>query len=257
MKRLALALAFLAAAAHAQDASVTAVPLQAEQLPAVSTTQPPPPFTVPGVVVTLADGLGFSRDAALTQAARQALPVVLGQLKTPIAQARANDIAKTVGEPMQFVKSYKIVKEVLVPKYTLTVDLVYDAAKLQTNFGKTETTVSAASATVSHTVAYKNVNGVVTAVTETAVAEAVAATAPDLPQPGQTVHVSAATAAGQDKIFSALAKAGLSPVWKIIRRDGGDLAVTTDLTPDQLADKLHGLGLDARADTGAVTLTAE
>jgi hypothetical protein len=256
MKRLALLLALVPVIAHAQDASVTAVPLAAEQLPAVSATQPPPPFTVPGVVAKLDDGLGFSRDAALTQAARQALPVVLGQLHAPIAQDKASQIAGTVGEPMQFVKSYKIVKEVLVPHYTLTVDLVFDQAKLETNFGKTIVQAGPARAeTGSPTpVVYRNVNGVVAVVSSDISA---APKTMDATASGLTVHVVADTASAQDKVYTALAKQGLNPVWKLVRRDGGDIGVTFAGDAAALTAKLSAAGLAAQSEGDSVTVTAQ
>lgn len=91
------------------------------------------PFVVKGVVVTLSQTTGFARDAALDQAARQALPQVLQELEIPADKAAK--AAASVGNPLQFVASYAIVKEALIPTYSLTTDLTFDAKMLRANFG--------------------------------------------------------------------------------------------------------------------------
>lgn len=183
---------------------------------------------VAGVSVTLPETDGFARDVALTEAARKALPIALGQLETPLTGKEAESAAKAVGEPMQFVKSYRIVKELLVPSYSLTVDMVFDVPKLQANFGKRETTTTTTTTTVSTSWSTGTI-GPVASVSEMPI----------------ILKVEAKGAAGQDKLFNTLSKAGLKPVWKLITREGGELVVSTSLGVDALRDKVQGLGFNA------------
>lgn len=91
------------------------------------------PFVVKGVVATLSGTTGFDRDAALEVAARQALPGVLVSMgHTPDKAAKS---VKGVGSAMRFVKSFKIVKESLLPVYTLTTDMTFNGPMVQKNFG--------------------------------------------------------------------------------------------------------------------------
>lgn len=91
------------------------------------------PFVVKNVVVTLSGTTGFDRDAALEQGARQALPGVL--VGMGMDSAAAAKTVKGLGSPMNFVKSFKVVKETLIPNYVLTSDLTFNGAMLQKNFG--------------------------------------------------------------------------------------------------------------------------
>lgn len=217
----------VAGTVQAQEALPSAVPLQAEQLPIVSHTQPAPPpaaFSVDGVVVKLDESEGFNRDAALTAAARQGLPVALGQITPVMLSTKATEVAASIGEPMTFVKSYKIVKEILVPAYQLTVNLQFDGVKLQSNFGSKVLPEAVVSGTL----------GVTTTDTVSGSAEVSVAIT--------VVHVESDTAQGQDTLFGKLAEAGLKPRWTLLRRDGGDIALTTALEGDALAEKLRALG---------------
>ena len=90
------------------------------------------PFTIRGVSVTLPDK-GFAREAALEAAARQALPQALQLL--PLSAADARRTARSVGTAMQFVSSYQIVQETLLPTYRLVTDLTFNESMLRTNFG--------------------------------------------------------------------------------------------------------------------------
>lgn len=207
----------------------SAVPLQSEQLPEVSHSQPAPaaaPFTVSGVTVRLDETEGFNRDAALTAAAKQALPLALGQLVPPLPATKASDVAASIGNPMTFVTSYKIQKEILVPAYQLTVDMVFDGKKLQDNFGsKVVTPAAQISAT-------DGVDGDAD-VTSSSVAD----------MPLQTLVIEASTAHDQDALFTKLEKAGLKPQWLVLAREGGRVGVSTALEGQPLMDKLQSLGL--------------
>lgn len=90
-------------------------------------------FTVKGVVVTLSDTTGFDRDAALEQGARQSLPGVLTSLGLKPEEAQKK--VKSLGSAMRFVKSYKVVKESLIPTYSLTTDITFNEAMVRKNFG--------------------------------------------------------------------------------------------------------------------------
>lgn len=94
---------------------------------------PASPFTIQGVVVTLSDTTGFARDEALEKAARQAMPAALQAL--PMDAAKAAKMAKDVGGVMRFVSSYRVVKETVIPSYSLTADLTFNEAMLRKNFG--------------------------------------------------------------------------------------------------------------------------
>lgn len=236
--RWGFVLAALAVGSVQAQSLPSAVPLQAEQLPAVSTTQPVPPakaFSVEGVVVKLDASEGFNRDMALTQAARQALPVALGQLEPPVPASKAADIAKNVGDPMTFVKSYKLVKEVLVPAYQLTANLQFDGAKLQTNFGSKVPVVKVEVAA--------EVSDTETVTPASAISDATV-----------SVVLEADTAGAQDELFSKLEQAGMNPVWQLIRRDGATVTLNTALEGDALADKLRKADMTAEAVDGVVTV---
>lgn len=203
--------------------------MQSENLAPVRIVQPEERGIVEGITVSMSESIGFARDAALTDAARKGLPQALAQLETPVSEEEAESIAKNIGEPMRFVKSYKIVRELLVPTYTLTVDMVYDAATLQANFGKVKTTTTT-----------------VTTKTESTEAEAWSTgPAPALTGVPVQVTVEADSAADQDKVYNTLARAGLKPVWRLITREGGKLVLTNTGTLEELVSKVDGLGLEA------------
>lgn len=91
------------------------------------------PLEVKGVVVTLSDTTGFDRDAALEIAAKQALPQMLEKLGHTADSAGKK--VKSTGSAMQFVQGYKVVKESLIPVYTLTADLTFNGPMVIKNFG--------------------------------------------------------------------------------------------------------------------------
>lgn len=91
------------------------------------------PLEVKGVVVTLSDTTGFDRDAALEVAAKQGLPKVLETLGHKPESALAK--TKSLGNAMRFVQGYKVVKESLIPVYTLTADLTFNGPMVIKNFG--------------------------------------------------------------------------------------------------------------------------
>ncbi|RYG59143.1 MAG: hypothetical protein EON60_11315 [Alphaproteobacteria bacterium] len=91
------------------------------------------PLEVKGVVVTLSDTTGFDRDAALEVAAKQALPQVLETLGH--SKESATGKTKSLGNAMTFVQGYKVVKESLIPTYTLTADLTFNGPMVLKNFG--------------------------------------------------------------------------------------------------------------------------
>lgn len=90
-------------------------------------------FTVKGIVVTLSGTTGFDRDAALEQGARQSLPTVLTSLGMNADEAQRK--VKSLGSAMRFVKGYKVVKESLIPTYTLTTDITFNEGMVRKNFG--------------------------------------------------------------------------------------------------------------------------
>lgn len=210
--------------------------IQSENLAPMKVTAPVNAGLVSSISVTLAETDGFARDIALTDAARKGLPQALAQIETPVSPERAESIAKSVGEPMQFVKSYKIVKELLVPTYSLTVDMTYDVDKLQTNFGKVETTTTTKETSVSGNWSTSTLALVGTPV---------------------TVVVEASGAAKQDKVYNTLAKGGLKPVWKVVTRDGGELVVNSTGSLDELRARVEELGFDANVVGAGLVVRAE
>lgn len=240
-----LLLLVLASAAYAQTSPLVGGPMiQGEDLSPVSVTQPPPPaapFSVPGVTVKLEEAAGFNRDAALSEAARQAMPAALAQLATPLSTEEATKLAASIGDPMQFVQSYKIIKEVLVPSYTLTVDLVFNGNKLQTNFGR-------------RMVVDTNVSATTGEMTDDSSAGAFATVAEGMER---ALHVQAGTAAAQDAIFAKLAKAGFNPQWQVITRNGGTLTVRTTLDDETLASRLTSEGLTVEETGDGLAISQE
>ncbi len=91
------------------------------------------PLEVKGMVVTLSGTTGFDRDAALEVAAKQGLPQVLEALGHSKESAVAK--TKTLGNAMRFVQGYKVVKETLIPVYTLTADVTFNGPMVIKNFG--------------------------------------------------------------------------------------------------------------------------
>lgn len=108
---------------------------------------PTDPFTIKGLVAAVSGSTGFDRDGALDSAARAGLARVLAAL--PMDEAKARKTAKTVGDPQRFVSSYIIVKEALVPAYSLTVDLTFNEQMLRANFGGVKTVAVSSSSSVS------------------------------------------------------------------------------------------------------------
>lgn len=114
---------------------VVAKTVVVSQTAVVSATSAPvdSTFVVVGVVATPSGTAGFDRDAALEQAARQALPVVLTRLGTP--KDKVAGLVKGLGSAFRFVASFRVVKEALVPSYSLTVDLTFNEPMVRANFG--------------------------------------------------------------------------------------------------------------------------
>jgi hypothetical protein len=190
--------------------SAVAVPVPASATVAVSETAPADPFVVKNVVVTLSDTTGFARDAALEKAARQALPQALAAL--PMAPAKAASTAKSVGSVMNFVGSYRIVKEAIVPTYSLTVDLTFDAAMLRKNFGGKVTPVAVVTSTVV-------VSG-----------SAVEVSATPVVVRNWIVKVAQTDPAVLDKLVSTLnASPATHAVYRLLTSAGAELAVQTPL----------------------------
>lgn len=107
------------------------------------------PFTIKGVVVTLSDTTGFARDEALEKAARNAMPLALEAL--PLEPAKAAKLAKDVGGIMRFVASYRVVKETVIPSYSLTADLTFNEEMLRKNFGGAVSATTAGVVDATHT----------------------------------------------------------------------------------------------------------
>lgn len=235
------------------------VQVGAEDLVPVSTTPtvpPPPPFTIVSETATLNESEGFARDNALTLAARQALPKAIVQLNPAIEMVKAEEAAKSVGDPMQFVKSYKIAKEILVPKYQITVDLVFDEKKLKSNFGHLIVVKTERSLVIGGQVApAMPVGDIEEGLDEGLVVNGTSTTTPEVGGLQQIIYLRASSAVAQDKFFSALEKAGMAPVWQSLRRDGGVLGVTTPGNLDDLADKLQKMGYGATVANSTVEVT--
>lgn len=119
----------------APEPRVNAGPVMASPSMVASSSVPAMPdlFTVKGVVVTLSDTTGFDRDAALEKGARASLPTVLTNLGVNPEDAQKK--VKSLGSAMRFVKGYKVVKESLIPSYSLTTDITFNEAMVRKNFG--------------------------------------------------------------------------------------------------------------------------
>ena len=181
------------------------------------------PFTVKGVVVTLSNTIGFDRDAALEVAARQALPTVLTNLGH--APDKAAKSAKGVGMAMNFVKSFKVVKETLLPSYTLTADLTFNGPMVLKNFG----------GKVTVTTETKKVDGVVVAVSgTTATPVAVEADVPvalNKPVKQWVVRISDRDPSLVDRVRTNLAKQpGTKATYRLLTSAGAELVVDTPMT---------------------------
>lgn len=209
---------------------VAASPTAQPATPSTSTTaaaaaSPTSPFTVKGLVVSVSGSTGFDRDAALDQAARTGLEKVL--LALPLEAAKAKSTAKTVGDPQRFVASYVIVKETLVPTYSLTVDMTYNESMLRNNFG-----------------------GKVVVVSATAVASgtsAVALASPTLPPAAKpntfVVRLANGDPGAQDKVYQKLrSPVGASIRYRVATSEGAEWDVTTPLSQPELEAEVQPLG---------------
>lgn len=178
------------------------------------------PFMVKGVVVTLSGTTGFDRDAALEQAARQALPGVLTSVSIPADKAVKT--VKGLGSAMRFVKSYKVVKESLIPVYTLTTDLTFNGPMVLKNFGgkmpvATDTPVAASSTDVPAT------DGAVPA-------------AANVPVKQWVVRISDRDPAAVDKVRLNLNKQyETRAVYRLLTSSGAELVVDTPLSSAQIS----------------------
>lgn len=190
---------------------------------AVSDTAASDPFVVKGVVVTLSGTAGFDRDAALEQAARQALPGVLTTLAIPAAKAAKT--VKGIGSAMQFVKSYKVVKESLIPVYTLTTDLTFNGAMLHKNFGGTMPVakVVAVSGTVADVGSVSDTDAAVPAVE-------------NKPLKQWVVRITERDPAAVDKVRVNLNRqAGTQATYRLLTAAGAELLVETPLDAAQVS----------------------
>ncbi|MCA3244164.1 MAG: hypothetical protein INF43_02525 [Alphaproteobacteria bacterium] len=189
--------------------------------PSNVTTTVPNPWLVPGVVVTVTDTAGFARDVALEQAARQALPKVLS-VPLGLAAADATRKARTVGEALRFVSRYQIVRESVLPNYTLTVDLQFNEAMLRKNFGGVVSPTQPA--------------GTVPSANPTASPTVVSA----IPQEW-VVRVAEPTAAGQDRARRALAALpNTTATIRLLAPQGIEFLVQSTVTPAELTAALAG-----------------
>lgn len=205
------------------DAQAQAV---SSSLPAVvSATVPASPWLVSGVVVTITDTTGFARDVALERAARQALPKVLaGPLGLPVAEA--NRKAKAVGEALQFVSRYQLMKESILPNYTLTVDLHFNEAMLRKNFGGVVSQTAPNAPMANPTVATSNTTP---------------SPAPSAIAQRWVVRVNEPTAAGQDRARRALAALPATTVTlRLIAPQGVEFMVASNQPPAVLREALAG-----------------
>jgi hypothetical protein len=185
------------------------------------------PWQVKGVNVVLSGTTGFSRDMALEQAARQALPQVL-QNQLGFAAAEATAKTRAVGEAMRFVSRYQIVQESVLPSYSLKADLTFNESMLRKNFGgvvapvaPSATAAVAASATA--TIATRgNVRGYIVRV----------------PEPG---------AAGQDRARRALVALPETRVtYRLISVQGIELNVWSTQPEEALRSALAGWQAELR-----------
>lgn len=90
---------------------------------------------VSNVTVVVSNSTGLERDKALDIAARQAMPAALAQMDPPVTGEKAQTFITTQGDLTRYVKTVRIVKEVLVPSYTLTADLTFNGPTLYKNLG--------------------------------------------------------------------------------------------------------------------------
>ena len=132
------------------------VPVSVWAQPLISATAPvlqnaPNPLQVLSVSVVLSGTTGFARDAALEQAARQALPKVLQTEMFGLSATEATAKTKALGAVLPFVARYNIVTERVVPVYSLVADLTFNEAKLRQNFGGVATPLAPAAASVTGT----------------------------------------------------------------------------------------------------------
>lgn len=183
------------------------------------------PFVVRGVSVTLGQTTGFARDAALDMAARKALPQVLAAL--PMSAEDATAKAKAVGQPLSFVSSYTIVKEVLIPTYGLVVDLTFNEQMIRTNFGGVR---------VSSTVVVSSTSGGL-------ISDTVAAPVAPVKMNRFVVRVLTADPISQDKVYRALS--GLQDTqahYRVMAGAGAEFGVNTPLDESRIDAAVSGFG---------------
>lgn len=178
------------------------------------------PFTIKDVTVVLSQTAGFARDTALDQAAKQALPKVLEAL--PMDATEANEKAKAVGEPLRFVSSYKIVKEALIPTYSLIVDLTFNEPLLRSNFGGVKTgplVVTSATSTVT-----------------------VSASVPVMKN-RYIVRVTSVDPGSQDRVYKILSNLAMTNAsYRVMAGMGAEFNVETPLSEANLDAALSGTG---------------
>ena len=154
---------------HTISAGAQPIPVESDDLPAMSSTATVAPAaggftqveaTVPvsgtalplapvyadiivsNVTVVVSNSTGLERDKALDIAARQAMPAALAQMDPPVTGEKAEVFVSTQGDLTRYVKTVRITREVLVPSYTLTADLTFNGQMLYKNLGGRIPTVS-------------------------------------------------------------------------------------------------------------------
>ncbi|RYG58983.1 MAG: hypothetical protein EON60_11780 [Alphaproteobacteria bacterium] len=173
------------------------------------------PLEVKGVVVTLSDTTGFDRDAALEVAAKQGLPQVLETLGH--SKESATGKTKSLGNAMRFVQGYKVVKESLIPTYTLTADLTFNGPMVMKNFGGKMPAAAAAGAVAA---------AATPAAAEAAVAEAVEVS----PVKQWVVKIRDRDPAAVDKVRVNLSKQpGTRATYRLLTSEGAELLVDTTM----------------------------
>ncbi len=194
-------------------------------------------FSVKGIVVTLSDTSGFDRDAALEKGARASLPTVLTSLGLKPEEAEKK--VKSLGSAMRFVKGYKVVKESLIPSYSLTADISFNEAMIRKNFGGLAKPQVAAPANV-------GLEGEVDL--STPIDEVVEDTRP-IKQ--WIVRITDSNPASVDKVRANLNRqASTKAVYRLLTSEGAELLVDTPLDAAQVK---NSAGMDVQViDMAAV-----
>jgi hypothetical protein len=211
-----LALIFFALTPIAVWASPTVpVLVSSSALPPVSN-----PLLVPSLSVVISGTTGYARDAALEQAARQGLPIVLSGPAFGLNAAEVAPKIKSLGSALPFVTRYTIRNERVLPSYSMVVDMVYNQAMLQKNFGAIHAPAASPTAPISGTEATP---------------------APSAMPQVWLVRVQEPSAAGQDRARRALAALpNTTATLHEITRMGVVLKVTSGTPQNEIVTALAG-----------------